>query len=40
MQSGDRKWALGWMALVMLIAARASPLVLKPWHRAAGVLGC
>jgi hypothetical protein len=39
MESDDRKWALGWMAFVVLIAAGAWLLLLKPWHRAGGSTG-
>ena len=36
MKSGDRKWALGWIAFVVLLAIGAWLLLLMPWHHAGG----
>jgi hypothetical protein len=39
MESGDRKWALGWIAFVVLLAVGAWLLLLMPWHQAGGSTG-
>jgi hypothetical protein len=36
MESDDRKWALGWMGFVVLVAVGAWLLLLRPWHQAGG----
>jgi hypothetical protein len=39
MDSGDRKWALGWIGFVALVAVGAWLLLLRPWHSAGGSTG-
>lgn len=39
MDSGDRKWALGWIGFVALVAVGAWLLLLRPWHGAGGSTG-
>jgi hypothetical protein len=39
MESDDRKWALGWMGFVVLVAVGAWLLLLRPWHHAGGSTG-
>lgn len=39
MDSDDRRWALGWISFVVLVAGVSWLLLLRPWHRAGGSTG-
>jgi hypothetical protein len=39
MESGDRRWALGWISLVVVVASASWLLLLRPWHSVGGGAG-